>query len=120
MFSSVCESSSNCTNNTGPNLIQRFVAATFWSTECQLIAHAYRFQIQDFLSFVKAIYSDLPKHLPKIFEPRAPIRVKDLSELNISELLNETYTTTPIQADKKTADGAVVTVILSKQRCRGN
>lgn len=69
-------------------------------------------QIQDFLSFVKAIYSDLPKHLPKIFEPRAQIRVKDLSELNISELLNETYTTTPIQADKKTADGAVVTVII--------
>lgn len=59
---------------------------------------------------MKAIYSDLPKHLPKIFEPRAQIRVKDLSELNISELLNETYTTTPIQADKKTADGAVVTV----------
>lgn len=38
--------------------------------------------------------------------------MKDLSELNISELLNETYTTTPIQADKKTADGAVVTVIM--------
>ncbi len=48
--------------------------------------------------------------MTKIFEPRAQIRVKDLSELNISELLNETYTTTPIHADKKTADGAVVTV----------
>lgn len=33
-----------------------------------------------------------------------------MSELNISELLNETYTTTPIQVDKKTADGAVATV----------
>lgn len=76
----------------------------------QMIPNLFMIQIQDFLSFVKAIYSDLPKHLPKIFEPRAQIRVKDLSELNISELLNETYTTTPIQADKKTADGAVVTV----------
>lgn len=42
--------------------------------------------------------------------------MKDLSELNITELLNETYTTTPIQADKKTADGAVVTVIINQYR----
>lgn len=63
---------------------------------------------------MKAIYSDLPKHLPKIFEPRAQIRVKDLKEINIEHLLSETYTITPIQADKKTADGATVTVIYSR------
>lgn len=62
-------------------------------------------EIQMFLSFVKQIYSDLPKHLPKIFEPRPPIRVKDLKDLNLEQLLNETYTITPIQAEKKTGDG---------------
>lgn len=67
-------------------------------------------QIQQFLSFVKAIYSDLPKHLGKIFEPRAQIRVKELKEINIEHLLSETYTITPIQADKKTADGTTITV----------
>lgn len=62
-------------------------------------------EIQMFLTFVKTIYSDLPKHLPKIFEPRPPIRVKDLKDLNLEQLLNETYTITPIQAEKKTGDG---------------
>lgn len=66
--------------------------------------------IQSFLTFVKQIYSDLPNHLPKIFEPRSPIRVKELKELNLEHLLQETYTITPIQVDKKTADGATVTV----------
>lgn len=67
-------------------------------------------QILHFLSFVKTIYSDLPKHLPKIFEPRPAIRVEDLKDLNVEHLLSETYTITPIQADKKTAEGTTVTV----------
>lgn len=66
-----------------------------------------------FLSFVKTIYSDLPKHMPKIFEPRPPIRVKDLKELNLDQLLAETYTITPIQAEKKSADGVTVNVIFA-------
>lgn len=70
---------------------------------------AFNSEIQQFLAFVKSIYSELPKHLPKIFEPRLPIRVKDLKELNIDQLLTETYTLTPIQADKKTGDGTFVT-----------
>lgn len=70
----------------------------------------YNPEILHFLTFVKAIYADLPKHLSKIFEPRDPIRVKDLKELNIDQLLNEVYTITPIQADRKTAEGATVMV----------
>lgn len=64
------------------------------------------------MQWVKGIYSDLPNHLPKIFEPKPTIRVKDLSEVNIEQLLQETYTTTPIHTEKKLLDGSVVTVSL--------
>ncbi|KAI4498009.1 hypothetical protein M0802_006833 [Mischocyttarus mexicanus] len=66
-------------------------------------------EIQYFLQFVKSVYSELPKNLSKIFEPRQPIKVKDLSEVNIEALLNETFTITAIQSKKKAADGTVVT-----------
>ncbi|XP_060810438.1 transcription-associated protein 1 isoform X2 [Amyelois transitella] len=65
--------------------------------------------IHKFLNWVKGIYSDLPNHLPKIFEPKPTIRVKDLSEVNIEQLLQETYTITPIHTEKKLLDGSVVT-----------
>ncbi|KPJ05489.1 Transformation/transcription domain-associated protein [Papilio xuthus] len=65
--------------------------------------------IHKFLQWVKCIYSDLPNHLPKIFEPKPTIRVKDLSEISIEQLLQETYTTTPIHTEKKLMDGSVVT-----------
>ncbi|XP_011505966.1 PREDICTED: transformation/transcription domain-associated protein [Ceratosolen solmsi marchali] len=65
-------------------------------------------EIQHFLQFVKSIYSELPKNLPKIFEPRPPIRVKDLSEINLEAFLKETFTITPIQSEKKAADGSVL------------
>lgn len=61
-------------------------------------------EIHMFLTLVKQIYSDLPKHMSKIFEPRQPIRVKDLKDLNLEQLLNETYTITPIQVEKKTGE----------------
>lgn len=61
-------------------------------------------EIHMFLTLVKQIYSDLPKHMPKIFEPRPPIRVKDLKDLNLEQLLNETYTITPIQVEKKAGE----------------
>lgn len=46
----------------------------------------------------------------KIFEPRPPIKVKDLSELNIQELLKETFTIMTIQTEKKTKDGTAIAV----------
>ncbi|XP_077285479.1 transcription-associated protein 1-like [Arctopsyche grandis] len=64
--------------------------------------------IHKFLQWVKGIYSNLPNHLPKIFEPRPPIRVKDLSEVNIDQLLLETFTLTPIHTEKKLVDGTAV------------
>ncbi|XP_058465654.1 transcription-associated protein 1 isoform X1 [Malaya genurostris] len=67
-------------------------------------------EIQDFLSYVKSIYSDLPKHLTTMFEPKQSIRVKDLKEINFEALLPETFAITPIQVEKKTADGKLSTV----------
>lgn len=72
-------------------------------------------QIHKFLQWVKGIYSDLPNHLPKIFEPKPIIRVKDLSEIKIDHLLLETYTTTSIHTEKKLIDGSVVTVSIISQ-----
>lgn len=46
----------------------------------------------------------------KIFEPKPPICVKDLSELNTDELLKETFTITPIQTELRNKDGALISV----------
>ena len=43
--------------------------------------------------------------MSKIFEPKPQIRVKELSEVNIESLLEETYTCTHINVDKKMPDG---------------
>jgi transformation/transcription domain-associated protein len=66
-------------------------------------------EIQQFLSFVKSIYLKLPNHLNKIFEPKPMMRVKELTEVNLDNLLAETYTLTPIVSEKKTADGTPIT-----------
>ncbi|XP_066149283.1 transcription-associated protein 1 isoform X2 [Euwallacea fornicatus] len=68
--------------------------------------------IHRFLQFVKSIYSNLPDHMPKIFEPRNPIKVKDLPEVNIEELLQETFTITGIQTEKRSMDGTLISYYL--------
>ncbi|XP_017777683.1 PREDICTED: transformation/transcription domain-associated protein isoform X2 [Nicrophorus vespilloides] len=69
---------------------------------------AYNSEIHYFLQFVKTIYSELPTHMSEIFEPRAPIKVKDLAELNIDELLKETFTITSIQTEKRNNDQTLI------------
>ncbi|XP_023232044.1 transformation/transcription domain-associated protein-like [Centruroides sculpturatus] len=66
-------------------------------------------EIQRFLQFVKNIYKELPNHLNKIFEPRHTLKVKDISEVNISALLMETFTITNIQTEKKNQDATILT-----------
>jgi len=65
----------------------------------------YSLEIQTFLQFVKGIYRDLPSHLNKIFEPRSPIKIKELSELNIEAILAETFTSTVVLTESRTPDG---------------
>ena len=67
-------------------------------------------QIKDFLTFVKSIYNTIPNHLPKIFEPRSQIKVKDVTEINVDTLLQETFTVTTIMTDKKNADNQNISV----------
>ncbi|XP_060086157.1 transformation/transcription domain-associated protein-like [Ylistrum balloti] len=61
-------------------------------------------EIKDFLTFVKSIYNAIPNHLPKIFEPHNQVKVKDVMEINVDALLQETFTVTTIMTDKKNAD----------------
>jgi transformation/transcription domain-associated protein len=63
-------------------------------------------EITQFLHFVKSIYKELPNHLNKIFDPRPPIRVKDLNDrdFNLEAVLGETFTMTPIATEKKGAE----------------
>lgn len=68
----------------------------------------FNVQIKNFLQAVKKIYRDLPQNLNKIFEPRAPLRVSDISEVNLIDLLNETFTITNIQTEKKNPDGSIL------------
>ncbi|XP_052224459.1 transformation/transcription domain-associated protein-like isoform X9 [Dreissena polymorpha] len=65
-------------------------------------------EIQDFLKFVNQIYTNLPKHLSKIFEPRSQTKVKDIAEINVDALLQETYTVTTIITDKKNPENQSV------------
>lgn len=63
-------------------------------------------EIQQFLEFVKTIYRELPNHLNAIFELRPPLKFKDLSELNLDAVLQETFTLTNVQLEKKGPDGS--------------
>lgn len=57
-------------------------------------------EVQHFLHFVKGIYQRLPEHLPRIFEPRPEsIICNTLSDLNIEDLLKQTFTTTMIKEE---------------------
>ncbi|XP_060534319.1 transcription-associated protein 1 [Cylas formicarius] len=69
-------------------------------------------EIQRFLQFVKSIYSNLPNHMAKIFEAKPQFKIRDLSELDIDALLEETFTITKILTENSNKDGALVTYYL--------
>ena len=68
------------------------------------------FQITEFMKFVKGIYSNLPNHLPRIFEPRSQKKVKDLSDINVEVWLQDIFTVTTVLTDKKNAENQSVQV----------
>lgn len=70
---------------------------------------AFHPEIQHFIAYVRNIYSDLPNNLDKIFEPREQIRVADLKDVNLEQLLSEIYSSTTIYVDKVDAEGKNVT-----------
>nr|CAD7196479.1 unnamed protein product [Timema douglasi] len=62
--------------------------------------------IQHFLNFVKNIYRELPNHLSNIFEPRPNYRVRDLTDINVDQIVTKIYSITPIYTDQTTTNGA--------------
>ncbi|XP_065219244.1 transformation/transcription domain-associated protein isoform X2 [Planococcus citri] len=60
----------------------------------------YNGQITTFLQFSKKVYNELPDRVNDIFKIRAPIQVKELYEVDMEPLLNETYTITTIEVNK--------------------
>ena len=56
------------------------------------------------------MYKDLPTHMTKIFEHTEPCRVTDLNDIDIENLLQNIFTTTPIHTKKKLQDGTPITV----------
>ncbi|CAG7721830.1 unnamed protein product [Allacma fusca] len=64
--------------------------------------------VQQFLLFVKKVYTDLKSHMEKIFEPKIPIKIKDINDINVSSTLDEIYSATSFQSDKKAPDGSII------------
>ena len=71
-------------------------------------------EVQQFLQFVKNIYKELPNHLNKIFEPQSPVKVKDISEINVEAMLTDTFTLTTIMTEKKNQENQPVSVSNTK------
>ena len=70
----------------------------------------WNLQVQQFLKYVKEIYKKLPNYLPKIFDQRGQIKVRDLTEVNIEVALEETFTITTILTEKKNAENQQISV----------
>ena len=69
-------------------LLRNYFKTWFQSTLTHSIALLQ--EITQFLQFVKSIYNELPNHLNKIFEPRAPIKVRDIMNILNNSILRAT------------------------------
>uniref|UniRef100_A0A1A9WAC6 Transformation/transcription domain-associated protein n=1 Tax=Glossina brevipalpis TaxID=37001 RepID=A0A1A9WAC6_9MUSC len=71
-------------------------------------------EVQKFLILVKKIYTELPNHMSKIFEPTQQLRIKDLNELNMEQLLAETYAIRSIHVENPNDTGTIQYNLLPK------
>ncbi|KAL9917178.1 transcription-associated protein Nipped-A isoform 1-T1 [Glossina fuscipes fuscipes] len=71
-------------------------------------------EVQKFLILVKKIYTELPNHMNKIFEPAQQLRIKDLNELNMEQLLAETYAIRSIHVENPNDTGTIQYNLLPK------
>jgi transformation/transcription domain-associated protein len=68
-------------------------------------------EVTEFLSFVKSVYKALPIHMDRVFDPRLPMKVANLSDLNMEEILEMTFTQIPVILESKPlADNATTPV----------
>lgn len=70
-------------------------------------------QISKFLQHTKKIYWDIPDNMEKIFSMRTQqkLRVKDLSTVDISEILDNTYSTIVINCESSESSVQTVTLL---------
>lgn len=61
-------------------------------------------EVQKFFTFIKNIYLNFPKYLASIFNFKAQIHVKDINDLNLDDILNDTFSSFQILTDKYTKD----------------
>ncbi|CAF0709284.1 unnamed protein product [Brachionus calyciflorus] len=57
-------------------------------------------EVQKYFNFVKNMYQDLAQNFHLIFQYKPQIKVKDLNELNVTQILNESYSSFQIQTEK--------------------
>lgn len=63
------------------------------------------------MKYGKDIYKKLGNFLPKIFEHRSQLKVRDMNELNVESALDEIFTSTVIATEKKNAENQNISVL---------
>ncbi|RNA26929.1 transformation transcription domain-associated [Brachionus plicatilis] len=57
-------------------------------------------EVQQYFKFVKGMYQDLAKNVNLVFQYKSLIKVNDLNELNVTQILNESFSSFQIQTEK--------------------
>lgn len=57
-------------------------------------------EVQQFFNFVKQIYRELPKNMSNVFKHKSQIKLLELDESTLEQLLNEAYSTVQIHTEK--------------------
>ena len=57
-------------------------------------------EVQHFMRFVKYIYVGIEQHMPIVYSYKSKIKVRDLAELNLDNVLAETYSSFQIVTEK--------------------
>lgn len=57
-------------------------------------------EVQQYFKFVKGMYHDLAQNVNLVFQYKSSIKVNDLNDLNVNQILNESFSSFQIQIDK--------------------
>jgi len=67
-------------------------------------------QVAQFLKYVKEIYRKLPHCMQRIFDQKLQMKVKELSDIDITATLKDTFSLTMITTEKKNMENQALTV----------
>jgi len=57
-------------------------------------------EVQQFFNFVKSIYRELPRNMSTVFNYKSQIKLLDINEVNLDNVLSETYSSFQIITEK--------------------